>query len=167
MRLNKNGLTLIEVLVALAIIASALPAIILTRRNNIESMIVARRMNIVAMLAKQRMIQAEIEVQGKPFTEVSESVSGQFDPPHQDYSWTREIKEVTFPNLLTGLSESGDGSGGKSQTGMQAEDMVTKYLSNSVRELVITVSWKSGEDVQSYKVAQYWVNLNSEMSLGP
>jgi len=124
------------------------------------------------------MAQTEVEISGKKFEDISEDLSGQFDDPYQDYTWTRKIKEVKLPNLQ-GLSKAAESaSGGDAATSKDDEEknsaiveqmtkVITNFLSKAVREITITVQWKRGIQVQKYEVAMYWVDLNSDFQLNP
>jgi type II secretion system protein I len=161
-----SGFTLLEVLIALAIMTVVLTSIFLIQQSSIEATIRAQQMNTVAMLAKNLMIDTELAFQEKAFTDLKDEERGQFPAPHQDYSWERKIKEVKFPNL--GLSAgSGDGEDSNAEN-PQAEmlaKLVSNFLSKSLREVSVTISWRKGSGTQSYAVATYWVDLNHAFSI--
>lgn len=41
-------------------------------------------------------------------------------------------------------------------------NLVSKYLSQAVREVTITISWKRGAGEQHYSISTYWVDLNHD-----
>lgn len=169
---NEHGFTLLETMIAMGIMLVAFASILMVESASIESSIKARQMNVVSMLAQNAMIEAELEFQGKPFNEVKEEESGQFDEPYQEYTWTRKIKEIKFPSLNLnaggGGGESEDGGGGDSDNTRQGETLtklLTNYLSKAIREVTVTVTWKRGEGQRSYSLSTYWVDLNHEFAL--
>ena len=166
-RSAKQGFTLLEVLIALAIMTVMLTSIFLIQQSSIEATIRAQQMNTVAMLAKNLMIDTELAFQEKAFKDLKEEEKGQFPAPHEDYSWERKIKEIEFPNLGIGAGGGGgeEGSeGGSPQTEMLSK-LVSNFLSKSIREISVTISWRKGSGTQNYAVATYWVDLNHEFSL--
>lgn len=175
--LGNRGFTLLEVMIAMAIMLVAFSSILAIQSSSLNSALRSRQIHEVGMLARGAMAQTEVEIAGKKFNEISEEASGQFEDPYQDYSWTRKIKEITMPNLA-GIAQaaSADEPGGQSNSEEEAQKsammeqmtkVVTNFLSKAVREVTITVTWKRGPGVQKYEVAMYWVDLNSEFELNP
>ena len=171
------GFTLLEVIIALAIMTMAFAAILSMISDGINASARTHQMTIVAMLAKRQMIDTEYKIEGRTFDEVKKDDSGNFPAPYADYRWTSEVKEVEFPNIggMTsggggGDSSSGGGSGdGSENVNSQVTDMisklVTQFLSKAVREVTVTIFWKKGSKDQSFSVSTYWVDLNHEFQL--
>ncbi len=168
---NRSGFTLLEVIIALAIMVVSLASIIAVESNSINATIRAKQMNTVAMLARNKMIELEYEVQGKTFDEMKKESSGQFKEPFNDYKWSWTIKEMKFPNFsaaFSGAAAGGDeGSGAQGGSDMVATmvRLITNYLSKSLREMTVTISWMRSGKEQSFSVSTYWVNLNNELQL--
>lgn len=161
-----QGFTLLEVIIAMAIMVIALTSILSVESGSISASARAKQMNIVAMLAKNKMIETEYELEGKSFEEVATESSGQFTNPYQDYSWQTTIKEITFPNLAMGQA-SGDGSSGEggNDLGNMVGKLVTKFFSKAIREVTVNIIWKKGSGEQHFSVSTYWVDLNHEFEL--
>lgn len=165
-----QGFTLLEVLIAMAIMMIAFTAILGVQSASINATRKAKILNIVAMLAKNQMIKTELDLEGKTFDEMKKEDGGQFAEPYQDYAWKEVIKEVTFPNLNFAGGGGGDSGGsGGGGGGDNADEMttkvtrlLTKYLSDSLREVTITITWKVGSGEQHFDLSTYWVNLNGE-----
>ncbi len=159
------GFTLLEVMIAIGILAIGIGAILVSENNSLDVTYRAKQMTTVAMLARNILVETEREIQGKTFDETKEDSSGKFDPPFAEFSWERKIKKITFPNLLK--PESGE-AGGVTSSNAEAERVVkiaTNYLSKATREIMITVKWKEKGKDQQYSVSQYWVDLNHEFSM--
>jgi general secretion pathway protein I len=169
---NESGFTLLEVMIAMAIMLVAFSSILAIQASSLKATMRSRQTHEVSMLARWAMAQTEVEIAGKKFNEISEETSGQFADPYQDYTWVRKVKEVQFPNLAAISSQAGEDSnrsdeGNNSQMMEQMGKIVTNYLGKSIREVSISVQWKRGTTTQSYDVAMYWVDLNSELNLTP
>ncbi len=168
------GFTLLEVMIAMVIIAIGIGAILVAQNNSLDTNFRAKRMTTIAMLAKNALIEAERELEGKTFEEVREEATGKFDPPYSDFSWERKIKKITFPNLMQSLAggapapEEGSSGGGVTTVDSNIENVVkiaTNYLSKSSREISVTIKWKEKGEDQKFNVSQYWVDLKHEFSL--
>lgn len=178
---DNSGFTLLEVLISMAIMLVSFASILMVQSTSIRSSVRTRDMITVTMLIKRAMVDAELEFQGKPFSEVKKEENGEFPEPYKDFSWKREIKEVKFPNLTEGMGQGnaqakGDSSAEKegsdtgagdpsSQMMSQIGKLVTKFLSKSIREVVVTVKWQKGKGEQKVTLSQYWVNFTTEFEL--
>ncbi len=158
---RQGGFTLLEVLIAMTILTMTLASIIGVESSAIQASARAKEYNIIAMLARNQMIETEYEIEGKQFKDVSDEAEGAFAAPFEGYAWKRKIKELKFPNL--GMGGAGGDQGG------DALDMLaklfTKYLSDAIREVSVTILWKDGAAERNFTVSTYWVNLEQEFSL--
>ena len=171
---SEAGFTLLETMIAVAIMTVAFGAILMVESSAIKTTTKAKQLNVVAMLAKNLMIETEHLIEGKKFSEAKKEESAQFAEPFQDYKWKREVKEIKFPNIGTNAASAGEGGapagGAAAPTGTdQATEtltkLITKFLSDAVREVRITITWKKGQGEQNYSVSTYWVDLNHEFQL--
>jgi general secretion pathway protein I len=171
---NESAFTLLETLIASAIMLIAFSSILMVESGSLDASTRARTMNIVAMLAKQALIDSEIALEGRDFTEVKTEETGSFPDPYQDYQWKREIKEIEFPSIdLAAADENSESNNNPSSAPQNSNanmmnmlgKLISKHLSKSIREVIVTVSWKKGGKPQSYSVSWYWVNLNNDFAL--
>lgn len=148
----------------MAIMMIAFSSILMVESASINTSTKSKQMNVVGMLAKGLAIETEYKLEGKPFNEIKKEDSGTFPEPWKDYSWKREIKEVKLPNLVRNQSsgDNKDADSAQSETQNFIQKLITKYLSESLREVTITITWKKGTGEQSFNVSSYWVNLNNE-----
>jgi prepilin-type N-terminal cleavage/methylation domain-containing protein len=159
---NQKGFTLLETIIALAIMVVTLASIITVESNSIQASIRARQMNTVAMLARNKMIEMEYEIEGKQFTEVKKENAGDFGASYQDYRWTTEVKEIKFPAIGGATAKDGDG-----QTDVVGLLMkyITNYLSKAIRDVTVTVFYKKGSGEGTFSVSTYWVDLNRQFTM--
>lgn len=171
-RKHSAGFTLLEVVIAMAIMAICFGSILAVEGGAINASTRAKQMGTVATLLRNQMIETEYKIEGKTFDEVKKEDQGIFKEPYQDYSWKRTIKEITLPNLtsLMGGGNKDNDSGGsssKSNPNQYAEmlgKLLTKFLSKALREVTVTILWKKGGNQLTYSVSTYWVDLNYEFS---
>ncbi len=175
---NNSGFTLLETMIALAIMIVTLASIIAVESNSINATVRAKQMNTVAMLARNKMIELEYEVRGKTFDEVKKEEKGDFAEPFKDYTWSWAIKQIKFPSIGgaiggSGAAQQGAASGGGAGANAQGSNemiammmrLITNYLSKALREITVTIYWQRSGKEQSFAVSTYWVDLNSEFQL--
>ena len=161
---KKRGFTLIEVLMAMAIMTIAVTAILSTPSSSILLGVKIRDINIGGMLAHNLMVESEHLMEGKPFGELKEDETGVYPEPFARFKWKREVKEVKFPDFGIfaggGKDETAQNSGEDDKSRVLGQ-AVTKFLSEAVRELVVTVSWARGDGELNVRLSTYLVNLGA------
>jgi general secretion pathway protein I len=81
------GFTFLEVMVALAILATAFAAVLKLHADSVEMLLVSRMHTSAAQLAQYKMTQIEVMgVENLPF------LSGEFDNLAPDYKWNVEVE---------------------------------------------------------------------------
>lgn len=166
-RNNESGFTLLETLIAMAIMVVAFSSILMVESGSLDASFRAKQLNIVSMLARNTLIETELLIENKAFSEVKTEESGNYADPYQEFMWKREIKEVEFPSLNTsgGDKQQDNEDPNAKDAGNSIAKLITQFLSKSIREIVVTVSYKKGPGEQKYQIAMYWVNLNNDFSL--
>ena len=164
---SQSGFTLIEVMIAVGILAIGIGAILVAENNSLEVTIRAKRMTTVAMLAKNSLIEAERAISGKTFTEVKTEESGQFDAPFQEFRWERKIKEIVFPNILDQSKATKDEVNKIDENTARVVKIATSYLSKASREITVTIKWTDKKEEQKFVVSQYWVDLDHAIDINP
>jgi len=158
-----QGFTLFEVMIAVAILAITLGAILMVQSGSLRTSEKTKRMNAVFQLARNKMIETEFLLEGKLFTEINKEEAGAFKEPYQDFRWKRLIAERPFPSLLQlGDKELPEGA---SEALGKFSKLLSKYLTQSLREVTVTIEWDKGKGVQSYSLTQYWVDLGQPFPL--
>ncbi|MGZ3686752.1 MAG: type IV pilus modification PilV family protein [Bdellovibrionota bacterium] len=159
------GFTLLEVVIAMAIMLLAMSAILSLESSSIRATENAKEMNIVAMLARNEMIFWEYKVEGQQFEGFKLEDQGVFEAPFQDYRWTMKIKELKFPDLTALMGKTGQSKEGEGQLQEMALKLFSNFLTKAIRELVVTVHWDRGGKEKTFVVSTYWVDLNHEFSM--
>jgi len=167
---NTSGFTLLEVIIAMAIMVLAFSSILAVEQGSINASTRAKEMNIVGMLAKNQMVETEYKIEGKTFDEVKKEESGTFEAPYEEYRWKTTVQELKFPSLGSlgggsGEKKSGGGDEAQNQMTTLVTKLLTNFLSKAIREVTVTVIWKRGSGEQSFSLATYWVDLNYEFKL--
>lgn len=152
--MKKNGFTLIEILIAVGIFATV--SLVLLSGFTTASQVNSddERLLQVVLLAGNKMAELENEIQediarGKFPDEVTKSEK--FEQPFQDYQWEYTIKKVEIP-----VVEGGEGNSAVVESTIKN---IMKTISNSVRELKLTVTWTDPEDAESNKTTELTTHL--------
>ena len=89
-----NGFTLLEVMIAMAILAIALVAIFQLQSQSISMSTDSRFMTTAALLAQSKMVEAEA---GSSL--VSHKEDGDFGPDYPQYTWHLEVGDTQLPQF--------------------------------------------------------------------
>ena len=93
----QQGFTLLEVMVALAIVAIALVALLGLGNRSIAVNARLQKITQATLLAQQRMTEVEIEAAGNAMGVFGEA--GVFDEPFAEYRWRVTFEDTPLPNL--------------------------------------------------------------------
>ena len=91
-----NGFTLLEVMIALAIVGIALVTLIGLETRTIQLAERQQRVTQATLLAQEKM--TEIETGGQTISGVGER-EGEFDSPFELYRWTIELEPTPLPAI--------------------------------------------------------------------
>lgn len=179
----QRGFTLVEVMLALAIVAVALVGIVSQIGANIRATHEAMMRSVVVDLLRSKMLDIEGQLMEEGFRDLDQSSSGDFDDEGwKDISWEAEVAKIEIPGLGAlqeqqdaaaeggegGSSSSplanlmaGAGGGLGSDTGAGASfflqwfQQLTQVLEVSMRKVTVTAKWKVGNEDHEMIVAMY------------
>jgi prepilin-type N-terminal cleavage/methylation domain-containing protein len=174
-RRGEAGFSLLEVMVAIAILALSLVVLIRITTNNVRAAAHARLVTSATFLARAKLAAMEDEILAVGFTDSDEEDAGDFrDEGSPTFRWTSLIERVELPTdaaqkaqeastqqqqaATTGTS----GSPLTALTGMMGGFMTTLIdpirlgLQEAVRRVTVTVYWNEvGRAEQSFDVVAY------------
>lgn len=201
---RNRGFTLLEVVVALAILGLALMAIFDLNAGAVANHVYTKRLTVASLLARSKMTDLEQELYDKGFNADDDEESGDFsDEGWTQFKWRARIiapkADGVTPeqligaifNLPIGDTSGGDplagiaglfgggGAGGKdgaSSGGPQAAGMggmagaamgmaqpmftqMVEQITQTVREVHLTVYWQEGTQVESIDLVTHVVSL--------
>jgi len=152
-RKRVRGFSLLEVMVSVAILAISLTVLLTFSGTTLVKSGRAEKLLVATMLARQKMTDIEIDLEKqkkrREFPE-ERSEDGDFDEPFEDYKWKMEIRKIELPAPVVGEEGSMQQMIGK---------QLTKQISQTVRELKLTVSWEEMGEEQSIDVVTHIVKL--------
>lgn len=153
--MNK-GFTLLEVLIALLILAFSMVVLVESWGGNFRAVQKARKYTVVTMLLQKKVTEFEILSRDKKFDEIKDEDKGDFGHDYPEYTWEMKSRPFEIPNIFPASDKQ------NKMTEMIVKGMM-KYFEEAVKEVVITVVYKSGKSVQKYSVSTLYVDYNKEL----
>jgi prepilin-type N-terminal cleavage/methylation domain-containing protein len=153
-RLKRNsGFTLLEIMVAMAILSISLVALLSFQGNTMITSGRAERITEATMLARMKMGEIELELdkgllKGEFPEEKTEE--GEFEEPFENYKWKLSIKGVKLPAPVMGEEGSVENLIGR---------QLTEEIAKTVREVKLEVIWSELGEEQSINVVTHIVKL--------
>lgn len=178
MRRAQGGFTLLEVMVAIAVLAVAMSAIV---GVNVGAMAMTSRTKgytIAPLLARSKMIDVEEAIREKGFPDFDEREEGDFsEEGYPAIKWSSEVLKIKLPAPdLSGGADlggalgklTGNPGGGESMGGPMGGDasmlmsglpMIMDQLEKAIREVRVTVTWADGKRETEFSVTTHIVNI--------
>lgn len=161
---NQYGFTLLEVLVALAILASGIIVLNSAWSGNTLRIRKANLYQNVSTLLERKMVELESKYKAKPFNEIPEEEEGDFGEDFPLYRWQMKTRDMEMPDLSGALTPPGESLDDNLRTMIKT---MTESISKSVKELKVSVfvKHKGAKDVE-FSVTTYLVNWGFDLGLG-
>jgi general secretion pathway protein I len=193
MRRRPGGFTLLEVMIALAILGSALVVLLQISAEDVRASYRAKLITIATSLARGKMYDLEEELYKNGFADSPEEEKGEFSDENQPkFRWEAKIEKVQLPQtdqVTTDIGKAGQqaaataaqgtasetqqgglASMANSTTGAMGAGMVQAYLpligpvlENAIRKVSLTVYWKVGSDEESLRVICFFTDTKAIM----
>lgn len=187
LRRTGRGFTLLEVMVALGILAASLVAISDVVGGALRNQVRARNLEVAALLARGKMVAIEDHYEWKGFATTDESDDGTFDEEgHPEVKWRLEIRapegtidadrmlrSLTGTDLQGLLASQGQGQGSQGQPSQLAPAAaqltallqptlakLAESVKKGLREVRLTVSWTEDGRPESFEVKTHMLVLS-------
>lgn len=156
---DSRGFTLIEVLVALFILAGAIIVISTAWSGNFLRIRKSNMFNDVATLLEQKMVETEAKYKNKQLSEIPEEDEGEFEGFKQ-YRWAMKSKDLEFPDISPLLTSQ---EGGVDDTLLTMVKQMTEYLNTTIKEVQISIFAKGGNGKEvEFSAVTYFVDYNKD-----
>jgi prepilin-type N-terminal cleavage/methylation domain-containing protein len=169
-RRSSSGFTLLEIMVAIAILSSTLVVLISIVTNNVRSTNHAKMTTSATLLARTKMVDIEDQILDNGFTDNDETAAGSFkDLGYPQFRWETSIERIELPSDLA--QRSRDQATTQSQDAKDPMSLLTGFmggmmssfiepirngLQESVRKVTVRVIWdEHGRPDQNFEVVQY------------
>jgi general secretion pathway protein I len=178
--MSGSGFTLLEVMVALAILASALLAVSEIVSGALRNHGRARDLDVATLLARGKLVDLEERYKADGFRDTDESDEGTFEEEgHPEIRWTAEVVAPKAEDLCTRLlgdllpqpgdddaPEGGGPTAGASPQGLAMEGIIRQQctllsqdVQKGVREVRLSVAWGTEARPESFTVVTHLVEL--------
>ena len=170
-RPSAAGFTLLEIMVALAILSSTLVVLLRIVTNNVRATNHAKMTTAATFLARTKMVELEDEVLYDGFIETNEFKTGTFKTEgYPQFSWETSVERIELPTNLAQQTQdeartATDNAKGDPMAMMSGflGGMMSTFiepirigLQESVRKVTVRVWWnETGRRDQSFEVVQY------------
>jgi general secretion pathway protein I len=169
-RRPSSGFTLLEIMVAVAILSATLVVLLQIVTNNVRATNHAKLTTAATFLARTKMSDIEDYILYEGFTSEGETAKGTFkDDGYPQFSWDSNIERIELPTDMTQKTQ--DASNDKTKDSKDPMAMMTGFLGGmmsafiepiknglqeSVRKVTVHVVWDEiGRPNQSIEVVQY------------
>ena len=168
--MRSRGFTLLEVMVAIAILSSALVVLLEINTRNIAATNHARMMTTATQLARAELVRLEDDLDEKGYPDLDDVRQGNFaDDGLPMFRWEAHIEKVELPGNLAdqaskaatdkqtasaassaasslgGFNPSSGGIGGAASVVLGQFDMIRNAIEQSIRKVTLKVYWPEGK----------------------
>jgi general secretion pathway protein I len=182
-RVVQSGFTLLEIMVAIAILALTVVVLISIVTNNVRSTNHSKMTTAATFLARNRMVELEDEILDNGFTDNDESAAGTFrDSGFPQFRWESVIERIDLPSDLS--TKTRDQASDQTMDAKDPMSLMTGFmggmmssfidpvrmgLQESVRKVSVRVLWdEHGRRDQSFEVVQYLTDpAKLDLALNP
>lgn len=161
-KLKKSGFSLIEVVLAIMVMASGLFILMNSwagtynrlRKTQIQVQMVA--------LLERKVSELEREYKGKSLDSIPEEKADDFGSEAVGYSWTMKSRKLEIPDLSASLVSR---EGGAKQDLLMIMKMFTDHLSKSIKEIKVTVIYKDKKKPIKAEVTFYVIDYDRPLPI--
>jgi general secretion pathway protein I len=154
---TSNGFTLLETLLALMIISSALLLLTNSWSGSYAKLRKTQESFEITALLERKMGELEREWKGKAIESIPESIEDTFGDKYPEYSWKMTSRNVEFPDLSQSLVSR---EGGADQITLSSIKQLTEAIKTMVKEITLTVIYQKNGRKREISVSTYFVDFN-------
>lgn len=162
---NARGFTLLEVLIAIAILVGGM---ILLGTSWSGNLLRVRKSNLysnVATLLERKIVEIESEYHDKPLNEIPETREGDFGDESnlQNYRWKLKSRDLKFPDLSAVIV----GKDGADENLLSMVRQMTDILSKSIKEIKVSILVKTPRKELEFSATDYIIDYSTGLSSVP
>jgi general secretion pathway protein I len=163
---KNKGMTLIEILVALAIFTISFLVLIDAQNLNIRSSAHAHRISIATILAQDKMTETLLRHKNKPLREIEEKEDGAFEENYSKYRWEITSRDFAYDlSFLAAMAEGEDETQPKESPLSTYLPKISQFIKNSSKEITVTVFWREGATERNVSITTHLFNYKTPLPL--
>jgi prepilin-type N-terminal cleavage/methylation domain-containing protein len=182
MRRSDGAFTLLEVMIAVAILALTLTVLLSIVTRNVRATAHSRMTTVATFLARGKMVTMEDKLIEKGFQDVAEEDEGNFtEEGFPEFSWESSIEKIELPTDTSQKVQQAAGDTAQKKDPMQALtgmvggmmgmfiEPIRVGLEESIRRVTLRVFWNEHRGEQSVELVMYMTDpakLDIALALG-
>lgn len=152
---RQSGLSLIEVLIAMLILAGAFLVLGSSWSGSLLALRKTRLNTTVTTLLQKKMTEMEIKYREKPDDLTEEGEAGDFGGEFPEFRWEMKSRKLELPDMADALTAR---DGGASEMEIQLVRLFFESLKEAIKEMKVTVFYKLHDAKEmEYSVTTYVV----------
>ncbi|OYZ17815.1 MAG: general secretion pathway protein GspI [Bdellovibrio sp. 28-41-41] len=159
--MKQSGFTLLEVLIALIILASGVMLLAQSWSSSYNRIRKTQKNVEIAALLERKLAEIDMKYRGKSIDSIPETEADEFEG-FPEYSWKLESKKFEMPDLTAILIGR---EGGVDQMMSQLMKQFSDHLSASIKEVKVTVVYKVKEKEFEYSATLLFVDYDKQLPL--
>jgi prepilin-type N-terminal cleavage/methylation domain-containing protein len=167
---GRSGFTLIEMLVAFFVLATALAVLVVKQAETLRGMRLAQEMNIAAMLVRSKMMDIEQQLETEGFQSTIYTDHGDFHEMGWDnYRWEAEVEPVEIDaesqdQFVADITTELYGEGSTGEGTLSGSAAVSRYLPMIIGQVPEFIN-EVGERTRKIRLTVYWDTVAGEQKL--
>jgi prepilin-type N-terminal cleavage/methylation domain-containing protein len=163
---SQKGFTLLEVMIAFALLTGILFVAVISQSSSLASSSRSKNILIATSLARNFINQQEVLLEGMPFNQIQSQQEGQFPDPHGEFRWTMAVEEVDFSVLSQLLGRQAEASGQQQEEHTATVlKLFEEYLKKSVRKMTVTIHYPDSGETSTLSFTQLLVNYDADFGI--
>lgn len=116
----------------------------------------------VSMLLEKKMVEIDLEFRGKSVDTIPEEKEDDFGSDYPLYRWKMTSKPLEIPDLSSLFTAK---EGGADQTLIMIIKQLTEHLGKAVKEVKVSVFYKTPKKELEYSITTYFVDYEKELPM--
>ncbi len=161
---RKNGFTLLETLIAIGLLATALLMLAQSWSGSFVKLRKTQENFTMASLLERKMMEVNLEYKDKTLDEIPDEKEDEFSEEFPQYKWELKSQKLELPNM-TDLLMSQQENGADVQL-LAVFNKFGETLGKAIKEVKITVTYTptSGKPVQK-SATMYFINYEAQIGI--
>ncbi len=160
--MKNRGFSLIETLIAMMILSGAFLVLTNSWNGSLLAIRKSRNLSTVSYLLQKKTTELELKYKDKNPEEVPEDENGDFGSDFPNYTWKMKTEKLKMPDMSATLTSR---DGGATEMELMIMKKVQEFIEKSVKEMRVSIVWKSGKRDVEYSVSTYLVDYSQSVGL--